>query len=1071
MIPLREAQLPPNVRVLASAGSGKTYQLASRYLALIVRDQHPARMLATTFTRLAAGEIRDRVIMRLSSALHNVDERRTLSDELQAELTRSDVIDILRRITSSVHQHQIRTLDSFFSAIVQTFAPELDVPIGCSIVTETEAATLRDEAIALLLHHGNETDLIELLRQLTTADSSRRVHDVIDRQVRELYDTARDVRRGPWDAIPSPPGGLSAEALRFVIEQLRDAPLPRHKSIPPHHAAACDRASAGDWSAFLSAGPAKKIINGEASYYGKPLSDETLARYQCLINHAAAMLFADLRRRNLATADILLQFGTYYEQLKHRQRLITFADLTPSLSRSSHTFQEVCFRLDTSIDHLLLDEFQDTSIAQWTVLRPIVAELLADVSRGRTFFCVGDVKQSIYGWRDAAPEILQQLPMLIFESGEPADLAEDALPQSWRSAQPVIDTVNSVFQSLVGNDALREYPAVAERWSDIFQEHEAVYKDMPGYTELRTLRRAEAHESKSIIRLRAAAQLAADIYRRNPHASIGILARTNRAVGRLLFELGPNGPLPLDVPAGGRGTGSLIDAPVVEALLDLIALADHPDDTIAAFHVASSPVAELYAIDPDLADPTSAGKRLALSRRLRREFAEDGYAETIARWLPTLTISSTERELQRLLQLIELAEQVDAHPGPGDVHRADDFIRLIEQQEIPDVRPAPIQVMTVHKAKGLEFDAVILPNLDLLLRGGTPTIVYQRDGFIGPITRISRYPSNELQQAVPALRAMCESTIGNIVHESLSLLYVAMTRARQGLYLLVNPPGEKSKNLPQTTAGVLLGALASGNITDFEPDAVIYQHGDPDWLDSLARDDDRAEAPALPAIELPIRLPPARHRPQPAAAPSEHARDPAEFFRGRDAAADDRGTALHALFEQIEWLPPECFPPPESAALSEGEAEVLGRDECIRIIRRVLPHRDVHWAGEIAADFATLLQRPNVRACLERGRHVTDGETVVVHRELPFVRRSAGDLQTGSIDRVVVHRDGATNSRAVIYDFKTDRIPVEEAQKRAEHYRGQLETYRAAAAELFKLDPAAIECIVLFVTADVAVVL
>ncbi|MDY7110053.1 MAG: UvrD-helicase domain-containing protein [Planctomycetota bacterium] len=122
----------PHLSILASAGAGKTYQLTSRYLALLASGAGPGTILASTFTRLAAGEIRDRVLLRLAQAADDDDQRRALAADIKtARLGQDDVRALLRALTRNLHRLQMRTLDSFFASVVRSFAIELGLPRDC----------------------------------------------------------------------------------------------------------------------------------------------------------------------------------------------------------------------------------------------------------------------------------------------------------------------------------------------------------------------------------------------------------------------------------------------------------------------------------------------------------------------------------------------------------------------------------------------------------------------------------------------------------------------------------------------------------------------------------------------------------------------------------------------------------------------------------------------------------------------------------------------------------------------------------------------------------------------------
>jgi len=360
--------------------------------------------------------------------------------------------------------------------------------------------------------------------------------------------------------------------------------------------------------------------------------------------------------------------------------------------------------------------------------------------------------------------------------------------------------------------------------------------------------------------------------------------------------------------------------------------------------------------------------------------------------------------------------------------------------------------MTIHKSKGLEFDVVILADLESPLGGrGRQAVVYERDGGTGPITRICRSMSEVTRRFVPGLNALFDGHERRTVRESLCTLYVAMTRARQGLYMLIDPPATNERTIRKKASSILRRALAEEPV---EPDCLLYEHGDESWIDEAGP---VAEAPS-PETPVEIRLRPSS-RPSygASASPSRLAeaqaeQSPADRLGLTDGKARDRGTAVHAMFELIEWL--EDGPP--------------DRTELAGVAARLSPRRGAAWAAEQAGSFVGMLEHDAVRRTMSLdGR---DRSTLRVWRELPFARLVDGAVQQGFIDRLEAElgSDGSAR-RAVVIDFKTDDISAADAEKTAESYRPQLKAYRQAAAQFLAVDISAVEAQVLFVTPGVAV--
>ena len=1049
-----------HMRILASAGSGKTYQLTNRYLQILSRGAFPYSILASTFTRAAAGEIRDRILRTLAEAAVEDPKRDELGKRLQRELSRQRVLDLLASLANNLHRLQIRTLDSFFGTIVRCFSLELGLPTDARIVDEDEAFRLRREAIQLMLEEGDTDAVIELLASLTEGSSERAVTDTIDSTVSSLYDLYREAQNtSAWDAIPPEPV-LGGPELDDAIAGLRAAvPTELGKRGVDAHAKDCQRAelcrtgSSDDWMEFFTAGLAAKVADGSLAYYGKPLPYATAEAYRRLLKHARAVYRRRVIDQTRATHTLLALFDSCYRRVKRDHKVLTFADLTVALAQADLAghLDEICFRIDARLRHVLLDEMQDTSIQQWNALRPIVDETVSYSPDERSFFCVGDVKQSIYGWRNACPEILSRLDDLLDRPGGNV-LHKETLATSFRSSPAVIDVVNKIFTNLGMNPALQRYPDAARRWDAEFEQHRTT-RDLPGYVQLRAVARADDGAKRQALRLQEAAALVAELYHRHPGKTIGVLLRTNGAVGRVLYELGPTR---LKIPATGRGGGPLTDAPAVNALLDVLRLVDHPDHTIAAFNVLTSPLGPVVGLVDD-----HAGRRHRVAARIRRQIASDGLAPTLQQWVREIASQVDERQYRRCMQLIQLAQTWDERRGL----RCDDFVAMVEIRPVADPAASAVQVMTIHQSKGLEFDIVILPELENELASTrTLKVVYQRAGDAGPVVKIARHVSKDMWQQFDDLRPIFEQHIGRLAHESLCLLYVAVTRAREGLFMLVDPPSETSRGAPARMSALLMHALHGGTV---EPDSVVYEHGDRRWLaphpyteqpppDPSDPHLDPQDAAAHPLQFLPSEGPLVRSASTLAA---EAGRTVSDLMHLADAPTNTWAAAQRALFAEVEWL--EDFRP-TTVALEAA-------------VRAAAPSRDDTWVRARVQEFLRLLdERPGLRAALSRGDR--DPAAVRVERQVPFARLEGGALQTGEIARLVQeldlsHRAGseAPVRKATIYGLCLDNVDTHAAaEERARQYREAVSAWRAAAAEQAGIDKRQVEAVLLFPAADLA---
>ncbi|HEY2147194.1 MAG TPA: UvrD-helicase domain-containing protein, partial [Pirellulales bacterium] len=673
--------------------------------------------------------------------------------------------------------------------------------------------------------------------------------------------------------------------------------------------------------------------------------------------------------------------------------------------------EELAYRLDGPLGHLLLDEFQDTSRAQWDVLRPFAKRVTSN-GGSRSFFCVGDGKQAIYGWRGGVAEI--------FDSAgkELPGIVEQSLAESYRSAPIVIDVVNRVFANLPVNASLTEWPVVANEWHRRYEEHTTAKGHLAGHSRLLVAERAVDGQKQEEATWAFAAKHVAELAGANPDRTIGVLVRRNKAVARLIYELRSIHK----VFASEEGGNPLTDSTAVELVLSLLKLADHPGDTAARFHVAKSPLGA--ALDFKRFDDDETARQLA--QQIRDRLAIEGYGPTIRQWVKALAPSCDLRDLNRLLQLVELAYRFD----DGRIRRPDDFVARVEEERVEDPTAANVRVMTVHQAKGLQFDIVVLPELDLPLKPQAPRVVIGRDGPLQPIGTVCRYVNETIQKLLPAeLQPMFAEWAKPWIGEALCVLYVAMTRAVHSLDMIIAPSKPNEKTWPKTYAGLLRSALAPGQMA--EPETTLYELGDPAWSNEGGAGQSKVGLPALAGRDrlkaglqhsanaaspitvesLEIRLHPTAGRRRgldyrtPSGLEGSGKVDLRRHLRLESVSGMTRGSILHAWFEQIQWL----------------EDGVPSDDELIRIAAKFATP-EIDLASEIKR-FRAMLVRPAVATALSQSSYdepaplgfsktvCTELKSKDVDKRLKceraFVVREANSLIFGKSDRIIYFYRGA----------------------------------------------------------------
>jgi ATP-dependent helicase/nuclease subunit A len=1024
----------PRLVIRASAGTGKTYQLSTRYIAQLLATT-PDRILATTFTRKAAGEILERILLRLADAALDERQHAALSYAIgRPKLSRSACLELLTGLVRHLHRVRVSTLDSFFSRVAGSFALELGLPAGWRLLDEIEDDQLCARAIETVLSEGDRHDLVQLMHLLSKGDAHRSVTGLVRETVDELYAVFQETTAEAWRPIDGPQP-LGTDALRDAIDALRAAPLPTDKVWSKARDNDVAAAEDGDWETFAGKGIATKVLDGDEKFNRKPIPEALRQVYVRLLQHAAAIECKVLSGQLQAAHDLLDRFDKVYRRLKQQSGGLTFDDIARRLAIEFAQQQPdgLAYRLDASLEHLLLDEFQDTSLVQWTVLEPLAKGVAA--GDGSTFFCVGDVKQAIYGWRGGVAEIFDTVTSRL------TGLSEEQLDESFRSSAPVIETVNEVFRPRTEFELLPDHEECFVEWVNAFPRHSTNRTGAPGYACLVAGPDAEAGENAKAAVYRGAALFLKELFPQlPPQATIGILARTNAAVGQIVHALRKEG-----LPASEEGGNPLTDSAAVQIVLSAMQLADHPGDTIALFHVKHSPLGPMLELSRD----AGADDALAASEQIRRLLQMRGYGRVVSDWAGALAPECNAREQDRLRQLTALADDYE----PIATLRPADFARYVRARKVEDPRTARIRVMTVHKAKGLEFDVVLLPQLDEKLIK-PPTFVAYREQGADAAVRICRYRNKSLQRLLPPdIRDAFRQTADRAVREALCVFYVSLTRAAQALYMFV----PSATNPTQTFAGVLRQSLAPGK--PCTANAVLYECGERNWHQQVPHIAASAEEGAAGPIQTPAPpLAGQRGRGRESRAPSQLKTQRTlsinDVLRSADSRALDRGHLLHAWFESLRWIDEA---EPTDADLQRIAARLGCADDLVAKGRPEF--RELLLADGLRNLLCRDAYRTGSRGLFQPGLCDADDVEISVETERRFDVLLDGALMSGSIDRLVLFRQSGRAVAADILDFKSDAVfgDARAATRRlVDLYSAQLDSYARAVSQIYELPREAI---------------
>ncbi len=570
-----------NKVVLASAGTGKTYSLTNQYLRLLFLNEDPGKILATTFTRKAAGEIRDRVFERLVESITDSDKRTALSVEIGMPLTEQQCRGKLAEFVQRLDQIQISTIDGFFNRLINLHSHDLGLPSQWGIIQEAREDEQTIEALTSVIQEEGLARVTEMIEGLNR-QGDKSVYQQFLQVVKTMRPVFLESRPEAWDCItpPRPPSSDDlAEAIK-TLEEFNEIPVTQKGSPNRHWEKAIgkirellpDARRTGDWETILKLGLAERVLQGEEEFSKKEIPEAFTRAIKVLGLSAAHTAALKIQKKNSVIRQLLEKLEAELEELKRRNSNYTFSDLPLLLAQNSSTNEEsteagldFSYRLGTGIEHLLLDEFQDTNPTQWRVLQSFAQKILATPERG-SFYCVGDVKQSIYTWRQGEPRLLESMKELY------PQLESEILSVSYRSSPVILETANTVFENLIetmeelsNNDPI--WVEGARLWTMNYREHESAghLRDSPGATYLVEARSKEENGGESDPVLEKLVERLLALTEKSSSISIGVLTRTNKPISSIIDRLQASG-----LKASGEGGNTITDSLAILQLLSIL---------------------------------------------------------------------------------------------------------------------------------------------------------------------------------------------------------------------------------------------------------------------------------------------------------------------------------------------------------------------------------------------------------------------------------------------------------------------------------------------------------------------
>ena len=1051
-----------SVAIKASAGCGKTYEMILRLLAMVVKDREcPERFFRAantmTFTKAATAEIYTELLKKIYTTLLAQDYD-NLNSELKLfgvdeKVGKSELLEILKFLIINMSTIKITTIDSFMNSIIQSFPFELGLPGNCTIVDDGMKQQLKERIIHRLFCK-KQFDMEEFRQscELALTSDDKKTHlsifnDFIQ-MIDNLYVIHPDFKFQRYDGLISnreikerqknleeslercnkhfennslyKKNGNKAALFTILSEFIVKNESLNIAYVFPSEILKEIRHFFTNWEEFLAT---SSLPNYKKKWDFAPVKDDVIA----ILELARDILISQSAARAEGIYRIYEEYQKLYREEFYKHGYLTFADFPKLLANEDNDWTyDIAYRMNNRFRHWLVDEFQDTSRMQWSVLEKMID--IADEESEKSLFFVGDTKQAIYSWRAGDRRLFDEV---IDWAKEFWNLEMSPKNQSQRYGINICKMVNEIFdgKKMLQNAQLQ--PKMREAWNNVFVSHTPAERlKYNSLFECIAFHKSDLFSTTQLYAEVIAAKIRqAQVLEKG--YSCAVLVR-NRKEGQELAELLSQKEEFFNSVVW-EGDGKLAGDKFIDAVLALLIYLQHPGDILSR-EIASMDIAIRHLVP----------KNSEELRLLNEELSNNGISFMVKKFIRKLkglqNIYCGEEihnylTLDNVEDLLTAARDFEVFNSTYDTI---DFKTFVESRKRKDAPNGKIRIMTIFHSKGLTFDFCFYAS-DPSVKNKNITAFDYGDGHLFDGKHIF-YPSAKEHACVPELKAVIDDVVAEKTFETMCVAYVAMTRARYATIVLL-PPLSNNKQKTVDQGEKIYNTLESYYISDFIRDSIGSENFVAGALGEISFDR-CIESNNFNVLTLPAKE----------AEKSEQVlnfafADEIKFRRKRiNPSKDDTETMdSKKLYFNL---------PKENSASNLGDKIHELFSQVIDIKSFELP---ANLDEEVKIQFLLCMKNPEIRALLSAEMP----DDVWLEKRFDCIINDG--WVSGCFDRVnLIRNDAGKVIRAQLIDYKSSYLDDDNYGLKVKNYKRQLNLYRDVLAKILKLSTSDIDCFMIF---------